>query len=79
VQPTPLTKGERWYRVPQRRVHFMLRGGADLDPTAVSALGPAPVASRRLKDCLHDYLTKDLSSDERSAPGHYFVVQRWHG
>lgn len=70
VQPTTLTKAEPWYRIAQRRVHFSLRVGADIDPTAFSSLGPPPVASRKLNDYLHDYFTKELASDERSAPGH---------
>jgi 1-acyl-sn-glycerol-3-phosphate acyltransferase len=70
VHPTTLTKAEPWYRIPQRRVHFSLCVGADIDPNAFSALGPPPVASRKLNDYLHDYFTKELASDERSAPGH---------
>jgi 1-acyl-sn-glycerol-3-phosphate acyltransferase len=69
VSPTTLTKAEPWYRIPSRRVHFHLHVGADIDPGAFAALGPPPVASRRLNDYLHHYYTKELASDERSAPG----------
>jgi 1-acyl-sn-glycerol-3-phosphate acyltransferase len=69
VSPTTLTKAEPWYRIPSRRVHFHLHVGADIDPSAFAALGPPPVASRRLNDYLHHYYTKELASDERSAPG----------
>ncbi|WP_164570717.1 lysophospholipid acyltransferase family protein, partial [Pseudomonas viridiflava] len=50
VSPTTLTKAEPWYRIPQRRVHFTLHVGADIDPKAFSVLGPPPLASRRLND-----------------------------
>ncbi|KHK63538.1 MULTISPECIES: lysophospholipid acyltransferase family protein [Pseudomonas] len=68
VTPTTLTKAEPWYRIPQRRVHFSFRVGADIDPQAFAALGPAPQASRRLNDFLHHYFIKELAEDERSAP-----------
>ena len=68
VSPTTLTKAEPWYRIPSRRVHFSLRVGADIDPQAFAALGPAPKASRALNDHLHHYFTKELAIDERSAP-----------
>ncbi|MEE4682628.1 lysophospholipid acyltransferase family protein [Pseudomonas alliivorans] len=70
VSPTTLTKAEPWYRIPQRRVHFTLHVGADIDPTTFSALGPPPLASRKLNDYLHDYFIKELATDERSTPGH---------
>ncbi|WP_166358014.1 lysophospholipid acyltransferase family protein [Pseudomonas akapageensis] len=69
VSPTTLTKAEPWYRIPQRRVHFSLQVGADIDPHTFAALGPAPKASRKLNDYLHDYFLKELAIDERSAPG----------
>jgi 1-acyl-sn-glycerol-3-phosphate acyltransferase len=69
VRPSTLTKAEPWYRIPQRRVHFSLRVCADIDPQAFAALGPAPMASRKLNDYLHHYFIKELAKDERSAPG----------
>ena len=66
VSPTTLTKAEPWYRIPLRRVHFSLRVGADIDPQAFAAMGPPPVASRKLNDYLHHYFIKELASDERS-------------
>jgi 1-acyl-sn-glycerol-3-phosphate acyltransferase len=69
VSPTTLTKAEPWYRIPLRRPHFHLRVGDDIDPAAFAALGPAPVASRKLNDHLHHYFIKELATDERSAPG----------
>ena len=70
VSPTTLTKAEPWYRIPLRRVHFSLSVGADIDPQTFAVLGPAPLASRKLNDYLHDYFIKELAADERSTPGH---------
>ncbi|GFM50796.1 lysophospholipid acyltransferase family protein [Pseudomonas capsici] len=70
VSPTTLTKAEPWYRIPQRRVHFTLRVGEDIDPSSFAALGPPPLASRKLNDYLHAYFIKELAIDERSTPGH---------
>ncbi|OOH82810.1 1-acyl-sn-glycerol-3-phosphate acyltransferase [Pseudomonas koreensis] len=66
VSPTTLTKAEPWYRIPSRRVHFSFRVGADIDPQAFAAQGPAPQASRKLNDYLHNYFIKELAEDERS-------------
>ncbi|MGH8380514.1 lysophospholipid acyltransferase family protein [Pseudomonas sp.] len=66
VSPTTLTKAEPWYRIPRRRVHFSLQVGDDIDPQAFATQGPAPQASRKLNDYLHQYFTKELATDERS-------------
>lgn len=68
VNPTTLTKADPWYRIPKRRVHFSFQVGADIDPQAFSAQGPAPQASRKLNDYLHHYFTQELAEDERSTP-----------
>ncbi|WP_312932108.1 lysophospholipid acyltransferase family protein [Pseudomonas sp.] len=66
VSPTTLTKNEPWYRIPHSRVQFTLRVGADIDPQAFAALGPAPQASRKLNDFLHQHYIKELAAYERS-------------
>ncbi|MCO7513255.1 1-acyl-sn-glycerol-3-phosphate acyltransferase [Pseudomonas guariconensis] len=66
VSPTTLTKNEPWYRIPSRRVHFTLKVGSDIDPQAFAVQGPAPQASRKLNDYLHQYYIKELAADERS-------------
>ena len=68
VSPTTLTKAEPWYRIPKCRVHFSLRVGADIEPQAFAAVGPAPQASRKLNDYLHHYFIKELAEDERPTP-----------
>ncbi|HXQ99755.1 MAG TPA: lysophospholipid acyltransferase family protein [Pseudomonas sp.] len=79
VSPSTLTKAEPWYRIPLRRPHFHLRVGNDIDPAAFAALGPPPVASRKLNDYLHHYFTKELATDERSAPGNQTADHRRPG
>lgn len=69
VSPTTLTKAEPWYSIPSRRFHFRLRVGEDIDPQAFNALGPAPLASRKLNDHLHQHFIKELAKDERFTAG----------
>ncbi|MBF8776083.1 lysophospholipid acyltransferase family protein [Pseudomonas fulva] len=66
VSPTTLTKNEPWYRIPGKRVHFILSVGPDVHPDAYAALAPAPKASRLLNDYLHNYYIKELAADERA-------------
>ncbi|MEG0248410.1 MAG: lysophospholipid acyltransferase family protein, partial [Pseudomonas sp.] len=66
VSPTTLTKAEPWYRIPHCRVHFSLQVGEDIDPQTFAAQGPAPQASRKLNDYLHQHFIKELATDERS-------------
>lgn len=44
--PPTLAKGDPWYRIPERRVHFSLRTGADIDPEPFRHGAPAPLAAR---------------------------------
>jgi 1-acyl-sn-glycerol-3-phosphate acyltransferase len=67
VTPTTLTKAEPWYSIPARRFHIRLRVGQDIDPAQFSAMGAAPLASRKLNDHLHRYFVKELATDERAA------------
>lgn len=66
VAPVTLTKNEPWYRIPVRRVHFHLSVGTDIEPQTFNSLGPAPLASRRLNDFLHQHFIKELAEDGRS-------------
>lgn len=67
VSPTTLTKAEPWYSIPARRFHFQLQVGPDIDPKQFKASAPAPIASRKLNDYLHQYFIKELATDERTA------------
>jgi 1-acyl-sn-glycerol-3-phosphate acyltransferase len=64
VTPSTLTKAESWYRIPSRRFHFHLRVGEDIDPQQFSALGPPPLASRKLNEYLHQHFIQELGKDE---------------
>jgi 1-acyl-sn-glycerol-3-phosphate acyltransferase len=44
--PPTLAKGDPWYRIPERRVHFSLRAGRDIDPEPFRHDAPAPLAAR---------------------------------
>jgi len=50
VEPPTLTKGQPWYRIPDRRFRVRLRVGADIDPAPFNAGAPLPIASRQLND-----------------------------
>jgi 1-acyl-sn-glycerol-3-phosphate acyltransferase len=60
VVPTTLTKAEPWYRVPHRRVHMVFRVGEDIDVAAFRDAAPAPIASRRLNEHLHQLYATEL-------------------
>jgi 1-acyl-sn-glycerol-3-phosphate acyltransferase len=62
VEPTTLTKAEPWYRIPDRRVRVRLRVGEPFDPAAFADGAPAPIASRRLNDHLHQLFTRELAA-----------------
>lgn len=63
VRPTTLTKAEPWYKIPRRRVHFVLRVGQDIDIKGFRESGPVPIASRRLNDFLQAHFTEELARD----------------
>ena len=50
-----LGKGDKWYRVPSRRVHFSLTVGEDLAVAPFRQDASEALAARRLTDHLTDY------------------------
>jgi 1-acyl-sn-glycerol-3-phosphate acyltransferase len=58
-----LAKGEPWYRIPDRRMHYVLQVGPDIDPCQWTERYPAPIAGRRMNDYLHDYFRTELALD----------------
>ncbi|MGH8150774.1 MAG: lysophospholipid acyltransferase family protein [Steroidobacteraceae bacterium] len=50
--PSTLTKGQPWYRFPERCVNFSLQAGADIDPEPFRRGAPAPIAARELNERL---------------------------
>jgi 1-acyl-sn-glycerol-3-phosphate acyltransferase len=59
-QPTTLTKAEPWYRIPDRRPHFSLVVGEDLDLSPFQN-APLPLASRALNEALHRHFQQALT------------------
>lgn len=64
-QPTTLTKQDRWYQVPKRRVHFTLEVGDQIDIDIFSRQPVPSLAARSLNDRMTDYFTKELTLDEQ--------------
>jgi len=62
VDPTTLTKADRWYHVPDRRVRMHLRVGDDIDVAGFRDGVPAPIASRRLNEHLHRLYARERTS-----------------
>ncbi len=60
--PSTLTKSEPWYRVPERRAHFSLRAGTDLDIESFRRVAPAPIAARALNERLLEMFAAELST-----------------
>ncbi|WP_368408596.1 lysophospholipid acyltransferase family protein [Caldimonas mangrovi] len=59
--PPTLTKGEKWYRVPPQRVHFVIEVQDDIAVQAfVDAAPSEALAARRLTDHLTHYFAKEL-------------------
>ena len=55
--PTTLTKREKWYEIPPRRVHFSLFVGEDIDPAPFANRYRA-MAARNLTRHLHSYFVE---------------------
>jgi hypothetical protein len=62
VVPTTLTKAKPWYSVPKRRVRVNIRVGDDIAVAAFSEQAPAPIASRRLNEHLHQLYARELKA-----------------
>jgi len=56
--PSTLTKGLAWYRIPSRRFHLTMRVGEDIALAEFSRLQPRSIAVRRLNQHLQDYFTQ---------------------
>jgi 1-acyl-sn-glycerol-3-phosphate acyltransferase len=60
AHPMALGKGEKWYRVPARRMHIRLEVDDDIAIAPFLADGaPEAVAARRLTDHLTDYFSRE--------------------
>jgi len=63
MSPRSLTKGEPWYRIPHRRIHYTVEVGEDLDPAQWLADDLPPTAGRKMNDFLHQYFESRLARD----------------
>ena len=64
--PTTLTKQDRWYHVPKKRVHLHLRVNETLPVSPyINSQAAAPIQARRLTSDLQGYFTKELSRHEQ--------------
>jgi 1-acyl-sn-glycerol-3-phosphate acyltransferase len=68
VEPTTLTKGEPWYRIPTRRFHISLIVGEDFDLEPHRRSGPIPLASRALNEQMQTHFDLELSRQRGNAP-----------
>ncbi len=59
MSPLGLKKGQPWYKIPNRKIHYDLIVGEDIDVKALLAEKPAPIVSRRLKSQLEAYFNQD--------------------
>ncbi|WP_274571665.1 1-acyl-sn-glycerol-3-phosphate acyltransferase [Neisseria leonii] len=58
MTPPNFKKGQPWYRIPARKIHYEITVGEDIDPRAWLAQKPLPIAARRLNDYLQQYFTE---------------------
>jgi 1-acyl-sn-glycerol-3-phosphate acyltransferase len=60
-EPLSLTGRERWYQVPERRMHFTIEAGELMDPTLLAERGePRGAAARRVTAALRGFYEKRL-------------------
>ncbi|CAP44725.1 lysophospholipid acyltransferase family protein [Bordetella petrii] len=65
MSPRSLMKGEPWYRIPPRRMHYSIHVGADVDPSQWRSQTPLPIAGRRLNERLHTYFHNELAKHDK--------------
>jgi 1-acyl-sn-glycerol-3-phosphate acyltransferase len=73
VSPTTLTKNEPWHRIPNRRAHWRLIVGDDIDPAPFRAGRAAPQAARALNSHLIAEFGRHLASLPNTASPRKFV------
>lgn len=58
MTPPNFKKGQPWYAIPRRKIHYEITVGEDIDPQVWLAEKPLPIAARRLNDYLQHYFTE---------------------
>lgn len=62
--PPTLAKGSKWYEVPFKRVHFVLRVGEDLQFDTSDTNIPHTTHARRLTQFWQAYFSKEINHDQ---------------
>lgn len=65
MSPRSLAKGEPWYKIPNRRMHYSIHVGADIVPADWKSQAPLPIAGRRLNEHLHAYFHIELDKHDK--------------
>jgi 1-acyl-sn-glycerol-3-phosphate acyltransferase len=62
-EPPSLMRGQPWYDVPERRMHFTIEVGAPIDPRAFAEVDEARgAAARKINRALRDFYEKRLQT-----------------
>jgi len=60
MQPRSLAKGEPWYRIPHRRMHYAITAGQAIGVEPWRDSHPLPIAGRKLNEHLQQYFAAKL-------------------
>jgi len=63
MSPRSLCKGEPWYRIPPRRMRYVIDVGEDIAPERWRDAHPLPIAGRKMHDWLHDWYAAALHTN----------------
>ncbi|WP_301099382.1 lysophospholipid acyltransferase family protein [Otariodibacter sp.] len=55
MSPFNFKKGQPWYKIPPRKIHYQFIVGEDIDPQTWLSEKPLPIASRKLNEYLENY------------------------
>ncbi|MDO5069990.1 MAG: lysophospholipid acyltransferase family protein [Neisseria zoodegmatis] len=61
MNPPNFKKGQPWYKIPPRTIHYEITVGDDIHPQDWLAEKPLPIAARRLNTYLQEYLTRETT------------------
>ncbi|KPN74929.1 1-acyl-sn-glycerol-3-phosphate acyltransferase [Neisseria sp. 74A18] len=61
MNPPNFKKGQPWYKIPPRTIHYEITVGDDIHPQDWLAEKPLPIAARRLNIYLQDYFTRETT------------------
>ena len=61
MNPPNFKKGQPWYKIPARTIHYEITVGEDIHPQDWLAEKPLPIAARRLNAYLQDYFMRETT------------------